>query len=182
MLKVKRLLHIGCGTEPLPAWFGDSIDEVRVDIDPEVDPHFVRNMLNLHEIGTFDIIYSSHCLEHLYPYEVPKALTEFMRVLNDKGAVFIVVPDLEDVRPTTQKLVDCDMGPICGLDMYYGHHAVLESQPYMAHHCGFIASTLQDALDAAGFEKVQTQRLDNYNLCATGEKNEVKFTHACAAD
>lgn len=127
-------------------------------------------MLNLHDIGTFDAIYSCHNLEHLYPYQVPRALAEFKRVLNENGAVIIMVPDLEDVRPDAKMLQNCDLGPICGLDMFYGHHAVLESQPYMAHHCGFIQETLNDSLTEAGFRNVKVERLGNYNLFATAEK------------
>lgn len=166
---IKRLLHIGCGREPIPDWLAH-FEEIRVDINPDVEPHFVRDMLDLHDIGTFDAIYSSHCLEHLYPYQVPRALAEFQRVLNSMGACIVVVPDLQDVKPTATMLANCDMGPICGLDMFYGHHAVLETEPHMAHHCGFVSETLKDAMVGAGFSKVGTQRLDNYNLCATGEK------------
>lgn len=166
---MKRLLHIGCGSQPLPDWL-PGFDEVRVDVEPATKPHFVRDMLNLFDIGTFDVIYSCHCLEHLYPYQVPRALAEFKRVLNSSGACIIVVPDLEDVEPDEKVLMGCEMGPICGLDMFYGYHSVLESQPFMAHHCGFISSTLKAAMLEAGFTKVQTQRLENYNLCATGEK------------
>jgi SAM-dependent methyltransferase len=168
---VKRLLHIGCGKQPLPEWLPATLfSEVRVDIEPSVEPDFVRNMLDLHDIGTFDFIYSSHNLEHLYPYEVPRALAEFMRVLNDGGAIAIVVPDLEDVRPTEEPLSNCELGLICGLDMYYGHHSQIEQFPYMAHHSGFIKQTLEKALLAAGFVNIKIDRLSNYNLCAMGEK------------
>lgn len=127
-------------------------------------------MLNLHDIGTFDCIYSSHCLEHLYPYEVPRALEEFKRVLNPGGALFVVVPDLEDVKPDTTVIASTGLGPLCGLDMYYGLHTELESNPHMAHHCGFIAPVLHDALLAAGFEQVKAERLDNFNLMGSGQK------------
>lgn len=166
---MKRLLHIGCGTEPVPDWLA-RFDEVRVDIEPETKPHFVRDMLDLHDIGTFDAVYSCHNLEHLYPYQVPRALAEFRRVMNPGAALIIMVPDLEDVKPDTRMLQNCDLGPICGLDMFYGHHAVMEAQPYMAHHCGFIQETLTDTLKEAGFENVQVERLGNYNLFATGEQ------------
>lgn len=173
---MKRLLHIGCGSQSLPDWLlqpdgaEPQFDEVRVDINPLVKPHFVRDMLDLHDIGTFDVIYSSHCLEHLYPYQVPRALAEFRRVLNPQGALIIVVPDLEDVRPDTKPLIDSDLGLLCGLDMFYGRHTELEHNPHMAHHCGFIENTLTEVLKAAGFAQVETQRLTNYNLCATGQK------------
>lgn len=166
-----RLLHIGCGTQPLPDWLPCD-NEVRVDIDPSVKPDFVRNMLDLHDIGTFDVIYSSHCLEHLYPYQVPRALAEFKRVLHPGGAVMIVVPDLEDVTPDTTPLINTEMGLICGLDMFYGAHTELEACPYMAHHCGFTAEVLKRTLEESNFENVTTKRLINYNLCGSGNKPE----------
>lgn len=133
-------------------------------------------MLNLHDIGTFDCIYSSHCLEHLYPYQVPRALAEFARVLNDGGVVFITVPDLEDVKPTTQRIaqVMVEDGKVvhdlCGLDLYYGLHTELEANPHMAHHSGFIQPVLQEVMQEAGFVDVVTERLDNFNLMGSGKK------------
>lgn len=168
-VKAKRLIHIGCGSQPLPDWLSQ-FDEVRVDIDPETKPDFVRDMLDLSGLGEFDVLYCCHALEHLYPYQVPRALAEFKKALKPAGAVIIMVPDLEDVKPTLDLILTCDIGPMCGLDLFYGHHAVLESQPYMAHHCGFTAPVLKDALIEAGFVKVETQRLSNYNLCGTGER------------
>lgn len=130
-------------------------------------------MTNLAPIvsDSFEAVFCCHALEHLYPYQVPLALSEFLRVLKPDGAVMILVPDLEDVKPDVKPLAeDTVLGPICGLDMFYGHHAVLEHHPFMAHHCGFIASVLHDALTAAGFEGIETKRMTNYHLCGTGKK------------
>jgi SAM-dependent methyltransferase len=168
---IKRLLHIGCGRQPLPEWLAH-FDEVRVDIDPAVEPHFVRNMLDLHDIGSFDCIYASQCLEHLYPFEVSRALTEWFRVLNVGGACFIEVPDLEDVKPTDEIVGMGEAGEISGLDMIYGFHAALEANPFMAHHSGFVKQTLEKVMLAAGFQPVRVLRQTaNYILCATGEKH-----------
>lgn len=141
-----------------------------MDIDPATNPHHVRDMLNMHGLEGFDALYCCHALEHLYPYQVPRALAEFKRVLKPSGAVIIMVPDLEDVKPDLTPLLTCDMGPMCGLDLFYGHHGVMEAQPYMAHHCGFTADVLQQTLLEAGFNKVTTERLGNYNLIGAGEK------------
>ena len=170
----KRLLHIGCGSQPLPDWLSQ-FDEVRVDVDPTVNPHFVRDMLDLHDIGTFDMIYSSHCLEHLYPYQVPRALAEFQRVLNPGGSCLIMVPDLEGINPDTKRVMFVMedgkvVHEICGLDMYYGLHTELETSPYMAHHCGFVSSVLDEVMKSAGFINVITERLENHNLMTSGVK------------
>jgi len=166
----KRLLHVGCGGQPLPDWLSH-FEDVRVDIDPATKPHFVRSMLDLHDMEGFDGVFCCHALEHLYPYEVPRALAEFKRAINDGGVVIIMVPDLEDVKPTLEPIgLTCELGPMCGLDLFYGHHSVLESQPYMAHHCGFTKESLRDVLTEAGFKKVQVERLSNFNLFGAAEK------------
>lgn len=41
------------------------------------------------QTGSMDALFSSHNIEHLYPYEVPVALAEFRRVLNDDGFAVI---------------------------------------------------------------------------------------------
>jgi hypothetical protein len=127
-------------------------------------------MTDMGDIGPFNAVLSSHSLEHLYPHEVAQALGEFRRVLADGGYAVIFVPDLEDVRPTEEVLLDAPCGPITGLDMIYGLRSLLPHQPFMAHHTGFTSATLQSALEDAGFSKVVTQRLSNYNLMAVAIK------------
>lgn len=164
------LLHVGCGGEPLPEWAQGKFDEVRLDIDERHSPDIVASMTDMGDIGPFNAILSSHSLEHLYPHEVAQALGEFRRVLVDGGYAVIFVPDLEDVRPTEEVLLDAPCGPITGLDMIYGLRSLLPHQPHMAHHTGFTSVTLQSALEAAGFSKVTTQRLSHYNLLAVAIK------------
>lgn len=163
------LLHVGCGSAPRPECFGD-FDEVRLDISPECQPDIVASMTRMGDIGPFGAVFSSHSLEHLYPHEVPIALAELHRVLEPGGRAMILVPDLEDVRPTDDLLYVSSSGPICGLDLYYGHSRLIPSQPHMAHHCGFTAPMLQAVLEAAGFSQVTVIRAPAFNLIATAVK------------
>lgn len=138
---------------------------LRLDIDPRTRPDIVGNMTAIGAIEPVDAVYCSHSLEHLYPHEVPIALAEFRRVLKPGGALVILVPDLEGVPATDEVLPNSDL---CGLHLYYGDAAHIEEFPYMAHHCGFVASTLRGAIERAGFSAVQTQRMHHYNLMGTG--------------
>jgi SAM-dependent methyltransferase len=160
----KTILHVGCGREPLPAWMEGYDEEVRLDIDADVEPDVVASMTDLGDIGPFDAIYTCHTLEHVFPQEVPVALAEFRRVLKPGGIAMIVVPDLEDVKATDEMLYESPAGPVSGLDMIYGMPGLIALSPHMAHRCGFVADTLRAALEAAGFAAVLTQRSEGYNL------------------
>lgn len=162
-----HLLHVGCGGCPLPDWFED-YTEVRLDIDESVNPDIVASMTRLGEIGTYDALYCNHALEHLTFNDVGKALKEFRRVLNEGGFAMVIVPDLEDVKPTDEVILNAPIGPITGLDMIYGLRS--SDNPHMAHRMGFVCESLDNAMREAGFSKVKTSRLENYNLMSVGVK------------
>lgn len=163
------VLHVGCGPDPLPAWLA-GFDEVRLDINPACHPDIVASMTALGEIGEFDALYCSHALEHLFPHEVGVALGEFLRVLKPGGLAMVFVPDLEGVAPTREPLFVSPAGPISGHDLYYGYAPFLESNPYMAHHSGFVEATLAEAFRSAGFSRVETRRMTDHNLMAAASK------------
>lgn len=152
----------------LPAWIPGV--PVRLDIDPRCEPDIVAGMTDLGNIGTFDVVYCCHALEHLFPHDVDTALREFLRVLAPGGIAILFVPDLEGVQPTDEVLFVSPAGPVAGLDLFYGCRARLPEQPYMAHRTGFVAQTLEAALTGAGFAKVTTQRLPCFNLMGAGVK------------
>jgi len=171
---MKTVLHVGCGTQPIHD-FLDGYKEVRLDIDPSMNPDIVASLTDLGEIGEFDAVYGCHVLEHLAPHEVKKAIQEFKRVLKSGGMVIMIVPNLDGVKPTREVLYQSEAGPITGLDMYYGKESLVEEHPYMAHKTGFVAETLQQALEAE-FKPVSVRTLAGYNLLGIGVKNAIHVT------
>jgi len=167
-----RVLHAGAGFAGLPPWLVEGekdVEEVRLDIDPVCEPDVVGSLTDLGDIGEFDRIYCSHCLEHLHSDEVQVALKEFYRVLKPGGSAVINVPDLEGVRPTKEVLYISVGGlPITGLDILFGYRGVTKAHPYMMHRTGFISETFQEELENAGFSKVTVRRMnqsyESYNL------------------
>lgn len=165
----RSLLHIGCGSDQLPAWLG-MFDETRLDINPANNPDIVRDMRDLTGLSGYDAIYCSHALEHLSPHEVAPALIGFRAALNPDGVAIVFVPDLEGVSATDEVLFNSPAGPICGLDLIYGYRPALAENPYMAHKTGFTAKTLEQAMNEAGFYKVKVDRLSDYALMGAAVK------------
>lgn len=164
-----RVLHAGAGGGVLPDWLRPC-EEVRLDIAPATAPDVVASITDLGDLGEFNVVYCTHVLEHLHRYEVWTALREFLRVLTPGGYAMILVPDLEDVRPTEEVVYESPGGPVTGLDMIYGHGLYVGRMPFMAHHTGFIRETLSRTMHEAGFRAVEVRRLSSFNLIAVGVK------------
>lgn len=163
------LLHVGCGSDPLPDWLRD-FQETRLDIEPACSPDIAASMVSMGEIGEFDALLCVHALEHLMPHEVGIALGEFRRVLKPGGHAIVFVPDLESVKATEDVLFVSPAGPICGLDLLYGLRHMLSENPHMAHRTGFVKETLEQALKGAGFSSVAVTRLGDFNMMGVGIK------------
>jgi predicted SAM-dependent methyltransferase len=166
---MKTFLHVGCGPKRKdqttrgfnsPDWA-----ELRLDIDESVKPDVVVTMTDMSSVatGSIDGLFSSHNIEHLYPHEVPQALSEFKRVLSPDG--FVVSPDLQSVCALVaeDKLTDpaytSPAGPITPLDILFGHRPPMaRGNLYMAHRCGFTQKVLTATLQAAGFASVAAKR------------------------
>jgi predicted SAM-dependent methyltransferase len=176
---IKHLLNAGSGPGPArriarlvseQGW-----KEVRFDIDPEVKPDVEGSILDLgvsFEPQSFDAVWSSHVLEHLYAHEVFPTLRQFHRVLKADGFALIMTPDLESVAHFIVEhgiaaiAYDSPAGPIRPLDMLYGHsRAIEDGHHYMAHRTGFTAERLGNLLLMAGFATVSV-RTENFEVCA----------------
>lgn len=159
------VLIAGCGEEG-QQWRDQGWRTVRLDIDPRTEPDIVGDMTSLGDIGPFDAINCNNALEHLYPHQVLKALREFYRVLHTGGSAIIIVPDLQDVEATEDIIPEIGMS---GLHLMYGDPARLEEFPYMAHHSGFVESSLKRVLEEVGFTAI-VKRIPCYQLLGIGIK------------
>ena len=96
--------------------------------------------------ATFDYIFSSHLLEHLYPYQTIFCLKETFRVLKKGGVVRIGVPDLDKI--------------VQNYDSTYPEkflETIFESkQKYKKnkHHWHYNEISLTKLLKEAGFSKI----------------------------
>ena len=121
---------------------------------------------------SFDAVWSSHSLEHLYAHEVPRALSEFVRVLKPDGFALITSPDLETVaalvveRGLEHTAYMSPAGRSHPIDMLFGHSAsIARGMTFMAHNTGFTSMSIGNALASAGFAEVLVKR-DRFDLWA----------------
>ena len=160
---MQTFLHVGCGPkrkDRTTAGFAEW-SELRFDIDESVQPDLVGTMTDMSSVSTesVDAVFSSHNIEHLYPHEVPVALSEFLRVLKPDGFAVITCPDLQAVcalvaeDKLTEPAYTSPAGPIAPLDILYGHRPPMaRGNLYMAHRCGFTQKVLTGTLQTAGFK------------------------------
>lgn len=178
----KLVLNVGCGYASRqalhPSYQGAEWRELRLDINPAVNPDVLCSMTDMHPVASnsVDAIWSSHNLEHLHRHEVPVALAEFRRVLRPGGEMLLTLPDLQRIAELVAKdgledeAYSSPAGPITPLDMIYGHTPSLaRGNDYMAHRTGFTARTLRQLLLEAGFAGVALQR-DGFALWARAFK------------
>jgi SAM-dependent methyltransferase len=184
----RRVLNAGAGPrsdDSLPAIFkNDTWREVRLDVDPATAPDVVASITSMRSFfssASFDAVWSSHSLEHVYGHEASLALGEFRRVLKPDGFALITCPDLEAVAsaliehgPDYVSYVSA-IGPITPLDMLFGHDAsIAAGHRTMAHKTGFTATRLARLLLEAGFANVLTRTLqfDLWALALMGKADQ----------
>jgi len=163
------VVNVGCGPPnggSLPDFFNDW-RRLRVDVDVSVQPDIVADLTDLSPIadGSVHAVWASHCIEHLYEYQVPTALKEFRRVLRDDGFVCILVPDLQVVASYVaadrlhETLYESAAGPVTPHDILFGFGAAIANgRPSMAHRCGFTPSMLMSVFKELPFGEVVLRR------------------------
>jgi SAM-dependent methyltransferase len=183
-----KFIHVGCGnkykdktTKEFNTIFWS---EIRLDIDKNVNPDIVGSITDMSSIesGSVEAVFSSNNIEHIYAHEVPRALSEFLRVLKPDGFLVLTCPDLQSVCALVaeDKLLEpmyvSPVGPVSPLDTLYGYGPFLSrGDLYMAHRCGFTQRVLTNHLRACGFPGVICVRRGGtfHELWALATKNPV---------
>jgi len=162
----------------LPAIFADW-REVRVDVDAAVAPDILAHMTDLSAIesGTADAVWLSHGIEHLYLFEVSKAVAEIYRILADDGFCCVIVPDLQTLAEYIandrlhEVVYESPAGPVIAHDIIFGFGPYLaRGRSSMAHKCGFTPTLLLQKLQEAPFAEIVLRRRANQELAAVASK------------
>tara|TARA_B100000767_G_C19712749_1_gene513524 strand:- start:729 stop:1337 length:609 start_codon:yes stop_codon:yes gene_type:complete len=183
---MKTFLHVGSGHLNKSYCLGfdnDNWHEIRLDIDKSVKPDIVGTLTDMSSVktGSVDAVYSSHNIEHIFPHEVPIALSEFYRVLKDDGIVVITCPDLQSVGEAIaqdklhETLYDSTMGKVTAFDILYGHReTTIDGNIFMIHKGGFTYSSLDRVFFDAGFKtRVGGRRAEAFDLYLVAFKQKM---------
>jgi ubiquinone/menaquinone biosynthesis C-methylase UbiE len=111
----ERYLHIGCGDNILPSPF-ENLDTRNL---PGVD-HVSEAFPLPFEDNTFDLVYSSHVLEHFKKSETQLVVNEWVRVLKPGGVIRMSVPSFEALIKIYELSGDMEyiIGPLMGGQTY----------------------------------------------------------------
>lgn len=140
----EKRLHIGCGKAYLPGF-------VNVDIFSSVRADVYADMTALpFDRESFDLIYSSHVLEHSHRHMVLATLSHWRDLLKPGGILRLAVPDFAKCVEWYMK--GSGLPAITGL-LWGG-----QNHPKNNHFIGFDEETLANALRKAGF--TETRRWD----------------------
>lgn len=180
---LKIVLHVGCGERyagilPDDDFPSSEWQEIRLDIDPAVNPDIVANIVDMPVVASasVDAIWSSHNLEHVFTHEVPLTLREFHRVLRPGGVAHVQVPDA--LIPATaiarghaeRPLYVSQAGPVTPLDMLFGFGPAIErGDHFMAHKTAFTRQSLARRFTDASFVNVRVISREN-GLWATATR------------
>lgn len=159
----KKILDLGCGTRQ--EVFPDGI-ATRVDQREEVNPDYRCDLRMLpFETETWDVVYSSHVLEHFSRREILPVLDEWLRVLRVGGELRLVVPDVEWAAQT---ILDGKPNQSTW-DVLYGQGDIGDYD-FNYHRCGFTLQTLQRLIENKGLRVEKIWKQEPYNLCVLATK------------
>jgi len=151
--KLKKAVDLGCGQINRSQDFGD-YNLVRVDIREECEPDYrcdVRKLPFANE--EFDLVFSSHVLEHFSRAESPEVLKEWIRILKPNGLLCLILPDVEWAFQTYKESKDSDV-----YNVLYG----AQSNSFDYHQCGYTEKTITKLLNDLDFSV--TIKKEGYNM------------------
>lgn len=142
-------INAGCGRHVLDGW-------TNVDIAPSPLASRAPDILaDVRSIplpdGCADELMAIHLFEHFHPWEAPKLLAEWHRLLKPGGVLILEMPDLVKCCKNVLSNVMKGGRALEQLGMWGLYGDPRDENPYMAHRWGWTYDTLAPLLKAAGF-------------------------------
>ena len=156
----KKILDLGCGGHATPMKDGTP---VRFDMKDDVKADYRGDVRVLpFKTESFDVVYSSHTLEHFEQKQIGAVLDEWLRVLAPGGELRLVVPDLTvAARMILDNGVEADAWKVL-----YGE----QTDKWDFHKTGFTPQSLEGLLKEKGLEIIRIWQEPPFNLFAEARK------------
>lgn len=162
----KAVLDLGCGE--IASTMAEGLP-VRCDMRDDVNADYRCDIRVLpFKSESYDIVFSSHTLEHFSRKQIPDVLAEWLRVLKPGGFLRLVVPDL---KIAAQEILDGKISEAT-LNVMYGQ----QDFDWNFHKMGFSAETLEALLKSQGLEIVKIWSEPPFNLFAEAKKVQALST------
>lgn len=166
-----RVLNIGSGR--CKSVLKDA-EEMRLDCDPDVKPDILGDICDPNIVikDSYDCVWCSHVLEHLYEHQISYVLDKIHSVLNSDGVLILSVPDIASVvkqmvsknLELSDVLYQSQIGPIRVLDVFYGLQSeIKKGKVAYTHKMGFDYKSIKKVL-MDKFAEVYIRRV-NYEIC-----------------
>ncbi len=127
-----KYIHLGCGSINHPKM-------INVDLRPDGHIHYLSNVekLPMFPDNYADLIYVSHCLEHISYQILDNVLKEWHRVLKPKGILRVSVPNfdtmIEMYNDNYQDITQILPPLLGGQDYKYNFHYAAFNEKYLKH-------------------------------------------------
>jgi predicted SAM-dependent methyltransferase len=158
----KLALDIGCGPIDRSDQF-PGFKLVRVDIRDECNPDYRCDVRMLpFDDKTFDLVFSSHVLEHFSRDEWENVLDEWLRVLKNDGEILLILPNLEWAFEQYKELGELNED---ALNVLYG----AQSNEFDYHYNGFYPKRIKNKLEEKGF--TVSLSFQGYNMFVQGVRH-----------
>lgn len=157
---VKQIVDLGCG--PVHYDFHGEGRVTRVDIRDECEPDWRGDVRRLpFDADTYDVVFSSHTLEHFARAEISDIIKEWTRILKPGGELRLIVPSIEwAAQRIVAGHVDWHV-----LNVLYGSQEYKEN----FHRVGFTPKTLEETVRKHDIEEIEVT-LQGYNILLRGKK------------
>lgn len=161
--KGRKVVDLGCGEQD-NSYTTDEGDVLRVDIRESVNPDYRCDVRQTpFATGEFDVVFSSHTLEHFTRFEATEVVKEMARILKPDGELRLVVPNIAwAAQHIMNKEIDANV-----MNVLYGQQSYAENY----HYSGYTPEMLEQLLKANGFVSF-TWEFVNYHMAVRASTKE----------
>ncbi len=143
------------------------------DIRPGIDTDYVQDTTALNfPTGSYDMVASSHHLEHLGRFDQEKVWEEMFRILKPGGKMEHIVPNIQWAAEhvVDGKMDEHIMNVFYGAQEYHGY-----KREYNTHFFGYTPEVARELAEGCGLINVEVKTYKEnpelgYNMIITGEK------------